>query len=116
VVIIEKQPGEPWIKSARNISDAIETCVNARARALLLYPENLPEKFFDLSSGEAGEILQKLRQYRIRFAIVCPKAMPLTDRFRELMIEENRANHFRLFESADAAREWLLLEQEVADE
>lgn len=105
--MIEKQPGEPWIVSRRDVSLAIETCFNSRAQALLVYPVNLPEKFFDLSSGEAGEILQKLRQYRIRLAIVCPHAMPLTDRFRELMIEENKRTHFRLFESRDEAHAWL---------
>lgn len=105
--VIEKQPGEPWIPSARNISDAIETCLNSRANALLLYPENLPPKFFDLSSGEAGEILQKLRQYRIRLAIVIPPDMKLTDCFRDLMVEENKSTHFRLFHSPAPAREWL---------
>jgi hypothetical protein len=34
----------------------------------VLYSENLPPAFFDLSSGVAGAILQKLRNYKIRLA------------------------------------------------
>lgn len=41
------------------------------AGSALLYAPNLTAKF-DLSSREAGAILQKLRDYRIRLAVVCP--------------------------------------------
>jgi hypothetical protein len=37
-----------------------------RAGSALLYSPNLTERFFGLSSGEAGAILEKLRNYRLR--------------------------------------------------
>lgn len=75
-------------------------------RAVLLYPENLTPRFFDLSSGEAGAILQKLRSYRLRIAVVCPpESARVSSRFGEITGE--LAGFFRIFEAADDAREWL---------
>ena len=96
----------------RNVNDAtrlIEACWNEETDCLLAYPENLTERFFDLSSTEAGEILQKLRNYRIRMAVVgSPEAMNLSSRFADLMIEENRNRYFRLFHNRADAETWLL--------
>jgi hypothetical protein len=65
-------------------------------------------KFFDLSSGEAGAILQKLRNYRIRVALVCPpRSLQFSARFAEMAAEETRGKHFGVVESVGAAREWL---------
>ena len=62
----------------------------------------------DLSSGEAGEILQKLRNYRLRLAVVCPPGIvALSRRFEEQMVEERRDPHFGLFESREQALAWL---------
>ena len=81
----------------------IEACFSANARAALLYPENLTARFFDLSSGEAGDILDKLRRYRVRLAIVCaPGSVDFSSRFREIL-----SNDLQVFETRDAARAWL---------
>jgi len=66
-------------------------------------------RFFDLSSGEAGVILQKLRTYRIRVALICPKeSVRFSSHFPDLIAEENRLPYFRFFESIEPAREWLI--------
>src|SRR5580700_4985674 len=87
----------------RNVDDAglvIEGCYSTGVDAALLYAENLTENFFDLSSGEAGVILQKLRNYRIRIAVVySPASARLSSRFGEMAAEEARVGYFRLFES-----------------
>ena len=68
----------------------------------------LPARFFDLKSGEAGEILQKLRTYRIRMALVGGLAeAAASQRFTEMMIEENRQRWFHMFAAVDAAVDWL---------
>jgi hypothetical protein len=93
-----------------DVTQLIEACFSARVNSALLHAANMPGRFFDLSSGEAGEILQKLRNYRIRVALVCPQgSVTYSTNFRALMAEENRLPYFRFFESADAAREWLIL-------
>ena len=73
----------------------------------MLYSENLPDRFFDLSSGEAGAILQKFRNYNIRLAIVCSSSVRLSQRFGEMVAEERRGRNFGLFETKDSARQWL---------
>jgi hypothetical protein len=86
----------------------VEACLSTGVDCTLLYAANLTPGFFDLSSGEAGAILQKLRNYRIRMAVVCvPGTAQLSSRFGELLAEENRSNQFQLFGSREAAVEWL---------
>jgi hypothetical protein len=105
---VEGPSGRQFMLSAEDVGLVVEACFSARVNSALLYAPNLPEKFFDLSSGEAGIILQKLRNYRIRVAVVrTSNDAPLSDRFREMAAEEQRGNHFRVFESRQAAREWL---------
>jgi hypothetical protein len=80
----------------------IEACLSARVRAALLYPDNLTASFFDLSSGEAGEILEKLRRFRVRLAIVCaPGSVTFSSRFPEILSDD-----LRVFETREQAREW----------
>jgi hypothetical protein len=62
-----------------------------------------------VSSGDAGVILQKLRTYKIRLAVVCePGRVRLSTRFGELLEQERRLPHFDVFETRAAAREWLM--------
>ena len=81
----------------------LEACFSASTRVALLYPENLTPRFFDLSSGEAGEILDKLRRFQISLAIVCsPHAVQFSSRFREIL-----SNDLQIFETCEDARLWL---------
>jgi len=95
----------------RNVNDAglvVEACFSGGVDSALLYAHNLTGEFFDLSSGEAGAILQKLRNYRIRVAVVCaPGSIRFSSRFSEMTVEESCGNYLRLFESRRAAQEWL---------
>jgi hypothetical protein len=79
-----------------------------RAEAVLLYPKNLPPGFFDLSSREAGDILQKLRNYHIRLAIVCvnPADVQFSSIFGEMLAEESDGPHFGVFSSREQAIDW----------
>jgi hypothetical protein len=94
--------------SPQDIVDLISACFENGATSLLLYTENLTEHFFDLSSGEAGPILQKLRQYHMKLAVVLSPTGPQpSTMFRELLKEENKGPHFRVFSDRDAAETWL---------
>jgi hypothetical protein len=106
--VIEGQLGQPFMAGVADARAIIEACLSEGVYAVLLYAENLTPAFFDLISGEAGEILQKLRNYRVRLAVVrAPGSAQLSRRFSELMSEESREPHFRIFETRQAAREWL---------
>lgn len=107
---IEGAPGQPLIERAEDVRVLIEACFDHGAHALLLYPENLTARFFDLSSGEAGEILQRLRNYRIRLAVIRSPALQPSRRFAELLADERGAPYFRVFDARLVAREWLCSE------
>jgi hypothetical protein len=101
--IVEGTPGEPLMHRPQDANIVIEACFSAPARVALLYAENLTPRFFDLSSGEAGEILDKLRRCRITLAVVCaPGAVQFSSRFREVLSDD-----LRVFETCEAARLWL---------
>ena len=106
---VEGAPGQPLMAGVKDISTVLEACFDNTVDRLLLYSENLTEHFFDLSSGKAGEILQKLRNYHIRLAIVRSLTLRLSRRFGELMADESRGSYFRLFDERATAQEWLCL-------
>ncbi|HLH39020.1 MAG TPA: DUF4180 domain-containing protein [Bryobacteraceae bacterium] len=84
----------------------LEACLAAQVRRALVYPKNLTPGFFDLSSGEAGEILQKFRSWRLRVAVVCePGSVRFSTHFPEIAGEVRDV--FRIFDTAEDARQWL---------
>lgn len=99
--------GEPFLEKAANSSRLVEACGNAGVDCLILYPENLPEGFFDLSSGVAGEVLHKLRIYHVRLAVICTPGLKLSSRFGEMLFDERRYGYFRLLNNLAAALDWL---------
>lgn len=107
---LEGTPGTSLLRSPDDVIDVIGACFENKTRSVLLYAENLTEHFFDLSSGEAGTILQKLRNYHIKLAVVIsPGGMTRhTDRFREMAREESRGNDFHIFDDRASAEAWLL--------
>lgn len=107
--MLEREPGTRYLADANDVGRLIDDCFSAGARTALLYAENLPRKFFDLSSGQAGTILQKLRSYRVRLAVVAPKERVVpSPRFSEMAAQERRSGQFALFETRDAAAAWLV--------
>jgi hypothetical protein len=108
VKVVEGQPDTLLVSGVDDVGRVLEECFSNGARATLLYAENLPAAFFDLSTGQAGAILQKFRNYGVRLAVVSrPGRTQTSRRFGEMVAEEHRARHFGMFESRDAAREWL---------
>ena len=101
--ILEAQTDRPL----DDIDRLIEVCLSERVLKALVYAGNLTPLFFDLSSGQAGAILQKLRNYRIRLAVVQSPDIPLSRRFSEAADEERRRGSFGLFDDRQSARDWL---------
>ena len=107
--LLEREPGVRYIADAEDVGRLIEDCISTGSRAALLHADNLPRKFFDLSSGQAGQILQKLRTYKVRLAVVAPKERVVqSPRFGDMVAEERRSGQFGLFETRDAAAAWLV--------
>jgi hypothetical protein len=108
VKITAGPPAQPLMTRADDVNRLLEACWSNGTHTLLLHVENLTPAFFDLSSGEAGSILQKLQNYHIRLAVVRPpESGELSQRFRELMVEEERRREFGLFPTREEALAWL---------
>ncbi|MGA9397314.1 MAG: DUF4180 domain-containing protein [Anaerolineaceae bacterium] len=89
--------------------DALELvgfCGENETDRLLMYRENLPEEFFDLSTGLAGKILLKFSNYRIILAAVITHDRIGDGRFYEMVRETNRGREFRVFNSRPDAINW----------
>jgi len=111
--MIEGPRDQPWLMTAADAKLVVEACFSARTRDALLHASNLPPAFFDLSSGLAGEYLQKWRNYQIRVAVVCPASVTFSTRFGEMLAEEAGRGFFRIFGRRDEAVAWL---EDVGDE
>ena len=109
VRVVEGAPGEAMLARGSDVNQLLEACFNGRARAALLHAENLPSRFFDLSSGEAGEMLQKLQSYGgIRLAVVAaPGVGRPSTRFGEMAAEARWKGTFAIFADVASARAWL---------
>jgi len=104
----EGVPDRPFMSRIGDANRVLEVCFANKSRLVLLYAQNLTSAFFDLSSGEAGAILQKLRNYHVHLAVVCPPgSVRFSSRFGELLAEERRRHDFGVFETREAARQWL---------
>jgi hypothetical protein len=102
VGVVEGTPGQTLMRRPQDATLLLEACFSARVRGALVYPENLTPRFFDLSSGEAGEVLDKIRRFQVRLAIVCPPgAVAFSSRFREIL-----SSDLQVFDSRQAARAW----------
>lgn len=108
VIAVEGEPGKPALIRADDVDHVLEACFAADSGAALLYTENLPIEFFDLSSGAAGAMLQKLRLYGVRFAVVQGQDDGGGSKwFSEMVAEEQTGRDFRLFSTRAEARAWL---------
>ena len=103
VRIVEGPLDAPLMRVPQDATLLLEACFSASSRAVLLHPENVTPRFFDLSSGEAGEVLDKVRRYHVRVALVClPGKVRFSTRFAEIL-----ADDFQSFSSREDACRWL---------
>lgn len=94
-------------KSGSHAMDLISLCAENDAELLMLHEAALPQGFFELRTGAAGELLQKLSNYRIKTAVIISPIVALQDRFKEMMFEVNRSTQFRIFDCEEDAKNWL---------
>jgi Domain of unknown function (DUF4180) len=93
--VVEGRPGQQLMLRSQDINGVLGACLSAGISGALLYRENLTDRFFDVSSAQAGEVLQKLRNYGVRLAVVCsPDTVQFSSRFAELLAAERRDRFF----------------------
>ncbi|MEL4105806.1 DUF4180 domain-containing protein [Oscillospiraceae bacterium WX1] len=89
------------------ISDVLDLLATAtygsNACGLVLYKESLPEIFFDLKTGFAGDVLQKFSNYRMKLAIVGDFSQYTSQSLKDFIYECNKGRLVYFKRSLDDA-------------
>ena len=92
------------IRGAQEALDLIATAYHMHGCAKLLVPKSLmPEEFFDLRTGLAGEILQKFTNYRVQCAFVGDFGMYESGPMHDFIYESNRVGRMMFLPSEQEA-------------
>ncbi len=105
---LECLPSYPKLAAGDDALDLIVACGQNNTNKLMLQAENFTPDFFRLRTGVAGDILQKFSTYRIQVAAVLSPELVNQGRFREMVLEANRGNQFRVFYNRESAEQWLV--------
>lgn len=70
---------------------------------LVVYENNLNSDFFDLSTGFAGEILQKFSNYNLKLAVIGDFSLIESKSLRAFISESNRGNMIFFAEDLQSA-------------
>lgn len=87
--------------------DPVRACIESGQRRLLIDHDAVPPAFFDLSTGVAGGIVQRLTMYGIRMAVVVADPSLHSGPFQDFAREANAGTVFRFFPDRERAVAWL---------
>lgn len=90
VRIAELTPGSTKIITPQDALDFLAEASEMGASCHILHAADLDDSFFQLSSGLAGEILQKYSNYQLRLAIVGDWEQIESRSLRDFIRESNR--------------------------
>lgn len=92
----------------RHFEDIADRMMNPDATGALCVDESeLDADFFNLRTGVAGDLLQKLVNYRLRMALVIRDPLKYGERFSELAREHQTHPLVRFFKKREDAERWL---------
>lgn len=70
----------------------LQMLMDSCAEAIIIHQQNIDERFFELRSGLAGDMLQKIVNYRLRLAIVGDFSVYESKSLKAFIAESNRSN------------------------
>ncbi len=105
--VLVSRSAEPFIHAQQDILDLLVRGREAGTNLFMLRDTDFDPGFYDLKTGLAGAILQKIADYRVRLAVVGSFAMAGSGRFRELMAESRKGDLVRFAETEEEAVAWL---------
>lgn len=106
VAVIKSQT--PVITDVRSALDVMMTAkYESKTDRIAIQKEALAEEFFILSSGLAGEILQKFTNYGVKCAIYGDLSHYTSKPLRDLIRESARGKTVFFADSEEAAAAWL---------
>ena len=87
----------------------LQMIMDSCAEGIIVHKENIDEVFFDLRSGLAGEMLQKVVNYRLRLAIVGDFSIYESKSLKAFIYESNKSNTIAFVNTVDEALKRLSL-------
>lgn len=87
----------------RNSEDLLDIIGNANADAIILYEKNLDSDLFNLGNKKLGDILQKLENYKVKFAVIgdFSKYANKSESLKAFFYETNRYGKYLFVDSLD---------------
>ncbi len=89
--------------------DLLDIMTRVKTSTLIFKKEMLPEAFFDLKSGLAGDIMQKIGNYRLKMAVVGDFSGYASTSLRDFIRECNRSNNVVFVDDVNTAIQKLSL-------
>ena len=93
------------VRSSRDALDLIGQMLSRGIRQLILHERNVSPEFFQLKTGLAGEVLQKLTNNQIRVAFVGRFENYRSKSLQAFITESNRGNQVCFTKSLESALE-----------
>ena len=94
------------IKDVDDVLDNVFSLLSVNdCSTLIIRKENIVAGFFDLSTGMAGEILQKFSTYRVRMAIVGDYSNIQSKALKDFIRESNKTKQILFVATTDEALE-----------
>ena len=94
----------------QNPQEALEILINCAyqgAEKIIIHADQLMPDFFDLKTGIAGEILQKVSTYQLRLAIVGDFSQYNSKSLQDFIFESNKVGRVNFVASVEEAKERL---------
>ena len=107
ILYIETIADGSILRETQDALDLMAICGEYDTNLLMLSSEILPDDFFHLSSGLAGDILQKFSNYRMKVVAVADDSR-FVGKFGEFAVETNRGDLFRIYSDRYQAENWLI--------
>ena len=83
---------EDKLQTLPDVLDLIPAIWADECQAAIIPMECLPEAFFDLKTGFAGEVLQKFTNYHLKFAVIGDFLGFASKSLRDFMYESNKGH------------------------
>jgi hypothetical protein len=82
-----------------DVQDFLDLICNVPSKKIVIHKENIIEKFYDLKSGFAGEILQKASNYNIKLGIIGNFSEYKSKSLKDFIYESNKTGQIIFNES-----------------
>ena len=95
------------IQTPQEALEILINCAYQGAEKIIIHADQLMPDFFDLKTGMAGEILQKVSTYQLHLAIVGDFSQYGSKSLRDFIFESNKVGRVNFVASVEEAKEKL---------